>query len=40
MKAAQERDAGKGISPAPISMRWIRIIPVALIMYTIAFIED
>ncbi len=39
MKAAQERDAGKGISPAAISTRWIRIIPVALIMYTIAFID-
>ena len=39
MKAAQERDAGTEINPPPISTRWIRIIPVALIMYTIAFID-
>ena len=38
MAAAQERDA-TGKSPSRISIRWIRIIPVALIMYTIAFID-
>src|SRR6202521_1647484 len=39
MKTAQERDSGTGITPSRISQRWIRIIPVALIMYTIAFID-
>jgi hypothetical protein len=37
LKTEQERDSGKGIAPSRISQRWIRIIPVALIMYTIAF---
>jgi MFS family permease len=36
--AAQERDV-TGMSRPRISIRWIRIIPVALIMYTIAFID-
>src|SRR6202795_1019064 len=39
LKTAQERDSGTGITPSRISQRWIRIIPVALIMYTIAFID-
>lgn len=39
IKTAQERDSGTGITPSRISQRWIRIIPVALIMYTIAFID-
>ena len=39
LKTEQERDSGKGIAPSRISQRWIRIIPVALIMYTIAFID-
>src|SRR6202047_2523788 len=39
MKTAEERDSGTGITPSRISQRWIRIIPVALIMYTIAFID-
>ena len=34
--AAEQREAS---TPAPISLRWVRIIPVALIMYTIAFID-
>jgi MFS family permease len=36
---AQEREASKRASAARISVRWVRIIPVALIMYTIAFID-
>src|ERR1700675_5042401 len=36
---AQEREARKESIPARISVRWVRIIPVALIMYTIAFID-
>jgi sugar phosphate permease len=39
MIATQKHDAETGITPARISIRWIRIIPVALIMYTIAFID-
>src|SRR5260370_36368109 len=39
IKTAQERDSGTGTAPSRISQRWIRIIPVALIMYTIAFID-
>src|SRR6266853_61729 len=39
IKTAQERDSGTGTAPSRISQRWIRIIPLALIMYTIAFID-
>src|SRR5712664_4628975 len=39
IKTAQERDSGMGITPSRISQRWIRIIPVALIMYTIWCID-
>jgi sugar phosphate permease len=39
MKSEQECDADSGVTPPGISQRWIRIIPVALIMYTIAFID-
>jgi MFS family permease len=39
MIAAPANNAGTRITPSPISIRWLRIIPVALIMYTIAFID-
>src|SRR5437588_8839203 len=39
LKTTQERDSRTGIAPSRISQRWIRIIAVALIMYTIAFID-
>src|SRR5439155_18146602 len=38
MTTAEQPDVRTGISPSRISLRWVRIIPVALIMYTIAFI--
>ena len=34
-----ERNTGVDTAPSRISIRWLRIIPVALIMYTIAFID-
>lgn len=37
--AAQEQKGKERAAPARISVRWVRIIPVALIMYTIAFID-
>jgi MFS family permease len=39
MIAAQGPDARAGMTGSRTSIRWIRIIPVALIMYTIAFID-
>src|SRR5256885_15297659 len=39
MTTAEQPDVRTGISPSRISLRWVRIIPVALIMYTIAFID-
>jgi MFS family permease len=39
MKTAQEPDSGTEMAASRISPSWIRIIPVALIMYTIAFID-
>src|ERR1700724_2963500 len=39
MTTAEHNDAKTEITPSRISQRWIRIIPVALIMYTIAFID-
>ena len=39
MRTSQEADASLGMTPHRISERWVRIIPVALIMYTIAFID-
>ncbi|HSY98299.1 MAG TPA: MFS transporter [Terriglobales bacterium] len=39
MIAAPGKNAATKINPSPISIRWLRIIPVALIMYTIAFID-
>jgi sugar phosphate permease len=39
MTTAGQQDAKIGASQSRISVRWIRIIPVALIMYTIAFID-
>ncbi len=39
MKTAEEPDSRTEIAASRISQRWIRIIPVALIMYTIAFID-
>jgi MFS family permease len=39
MIVTKKNDAATVITPARISIRWIRIIPVALIMYTIAFID-
>lgn len=39
MKVAQETIVSTATAPAGSSVRWIRIIPVALIMYTIAFID-
>src|SRR6202023_4276829 len=35
----RELNPERGAPPAGVSLRWIRIIPVALIMYTIAFID-
>src|SRR2546430_13366397 len=39
MTTAEQHDARTGSSRWRTSIRWIRIIPVALIMYTIAFID-
>src|ERR1700732_4532692 len=39
MTTSEQSDAKTEISPSRTSIRWIRIIPVALIMYTIAFID-
>jgi MFS family permease len=39
MIAAPGKNTATKITPSPISIRWLRIIPVALIMYTIAFID-
>src|SRR2546430_4864764 len=39
MTTAEQHDARTGTSPSQASIRWIRITPVALIMYTIAFID-
>src|ERR1700720_4421108 len=39
MTTAEQSDAKTEMSPSRTSLRWIRIIPVALIMYTIAFID-
>src|SRR6267154_3883230 len=39
MTTAGQHVAKIGASPSRVSLRWIRIIPVALIMYTIAFID-
>jgi MFS family permease len=39
MIVAPGKNAATKITPSPISIRWLRIIPVALIMYTIAFID-
>jgi MFS family permease len=39
MITAPEKNAATKITPSHISIRWLRIIPVALIMYTIAFID-
>src|SRR5882762_7529581 len=39
MIAAQGPDARAGMTGSRTSIRWIRIIPVALVMYTIAFID-
>jgi MFS family permease len=39
MIASPGQNAATKITPSPISIRWLRIIPVALIMYTIAFID-
>src|SRR5438034_5835884 len=39
MTTAEQPDVRTGISPSRISLRWVRIIPVALTMYTIAFID-
>ena len=39
MITAQERNSGSENAPPRTSIRWLRIIPVALIMYTIAFID-
>src|SRR5438309_11460016 len=39
MTTAEQHDARTGSSPSQASICWIRIIPVALIMYTIAFID-
>src|SRR3982074_2661438 len=39
MTTAEQNDAKTEITGSRISLRWIRIIPVALIMYTIAFID-
>src|SRR6267154_4030753 len=37
--STRELNSEREASPAGVSLRWIRIIPVALIMYTIAFID-
>src|SRR5438552_15030668 len=39
MTTAEQPDVRTGISPSRTSIRWVRIIPVAMIMYTIAFID-
>ena len=39
MTTAEQQAAKIGASRSRVSIRWIRIIPVALIMYTIAFID-
>jgi MFS family permease len=39
MITAPGKNSATKITPSPISIRWLRIIPVALIMYTIAFID-
>jgi len=39
MITAPGKNAATKITPSHISIRWLRIIPVALIMYTIAFID-
>ena len=39
MITSLERNPGSKTAPSRISIRWLRIIPVALIMYTIAFID-
>jgi len=39
LKTAEEPDSRTEMAASRISQRWIRIIPVALIMYTIAFID-
>src|SRR5207245_6520060 len=39
MTTAEQHDARTGSSRWRTSIRWVRIIPVALIMYTIAFID-
>jgi MFS family permease len=39
MTSAPKLEAGTAITSSRTSIRWIRIIPVALIMYTIAFID-
>ena len=39
LKTIRESNPETGTPPAGVSLRWIRIIPVALIMYTIAFID-
>src|ERR1700724_4666344 len=39
MTTAEHNDAKTEITPSRISQRWIRIIPLALVMYTIAFID-
>ena len=38
-KSTRELNPEREAPPAGVSLRWIRIIPVALIMYTIAFID-
>jgi MFS family permease len=39
MITAPGQNATRKITPSHISIRWLRIIPVALVMYTIAFID-
>jgi sugar phosphate permease len=39
MITTPERNPGREIAPSRMSIRWLRIIPVAMIMYTIAFID-
>ena len=39
MERAQKYEASAVVTPSRTSQRWVRIIPVALIMYTIAFID-
>src|SRR5438046_5272795 len=38
-KSTRELNPEREAPPAGVSLRWIRVIPVALIMYTIAFID-